>query len=398
VRPKLHTPIFWYACGVHFTGAMGLAMFILFPLYVRALAGSEWTIGLITGVGYVAAVLARLPLEPLLDRLGRRGVLVGAGALHVAGCLLFLTTASLGVWLVVVTVIHGIAAGVLFAAYFIYAADIVPAERRAEGTAVFGLAGLLANGLAPALGERVIRRGGFGAFFLVAAGWAAVSFVMSFRLVEAGRLAGTAARLQRSIVRVVRDHGLGPIMLTTLTFGVGVTSVFTFLAPFAATLDLGSVGGFFACYAGAAALVRTVGGRLPDAIGLRRVLLPALALLGTGLFGLIGAGRHPAVLPAAGAACGAAHGYIFPILNALAVARAPREAWGAVVSLYTAMFDLGSVIGAPVLGAIALALGYQAMYLAAAAIGIAGFLIMAFGDGGRERAVQADRLEEQRAR
>jgi hypothetical protein len=50
-----------------------------------------------------------------------------------------------------------------------------------------------------------------------------------------------------------------------------------------------------------------------------------------------------------------------------------------------------------VLGAIALALGYQAMYLAAAAIGTVGFLIMAFGDGGRERVIGTDRLEEQRA-
>jgi hypothetical protein len=37
------------------------------------------------------------------------------------------------------------------------------------------------------------------------------------------------------------------------------------------------------------------------------------------------------------------------------------------------------------------------MYLAAAAIGTVGFLIMAFGDGERERVIQTDRLEEQRA-
>ncbi len=398
MRPTLHTSVFWYACAVHFTGAMGLAMFILFPLYVRALAGTEWTIGVVTGVGYAAAVLARLPIGGMLDQLGRRRVLIAAGALHVAGCLLFLTTVSLGVWLTVVTAIHGIAAGVLFAAYFTYAADIVPEARRAEGIAVFGLAGLVANGLAPALGEWVIPRGGFAGFFAVAGGWAAVSLLLSLRLVEPDRPVEGPADGSGSVLRVLRDRGLRPIMLTTLAFGVGVTSVFTFLAPFAVAHDLGSVGGFFACYAGAAALVRTVGGRIPDVVGLRRVLLPALALLGLGILGLVAASRYPALLPAFGAACGAAHGYVFPILNALAVARAPREAWGTVVSLYTAMFDLGGVVGGPVLGAIALALGYQAMYLAAAASGIVGFLIMAFGDGEMERVVPMDRIGGQRAR
>lgn len=393
MQPKLHTPMFWHACAVHFTGAMGLAMFILFPLYVRALEGSEWTIGLVTGVGHGAAVLARLPLGRALDRLGRRRVLIGAGALHVAACLLFLTTVSLGLWVVIVTAIHGIAAGALFAAYFTYAADLVPASRRAEGIALFGMSGLLANGVAPAVGEFVIPMWGFSGFFAVAAAWAAVSLVLSLGLKEAGRPEEGAGGVRGSVLRMVRDRGLGPILLTTLTFGVAVTSVFTFLAPFAAAHGLGSVASFFACYAAAAALVRIVGGRVPDAIGLRRVLLPALALLGVAILGLVDAGRHPAILPLLGAACGAAHGYIFPILNALAVARTPRGAWGEVVSLYTAMFDLGAVVGGPMLGGIAVALGYQAMYLAAAASAAIGFLIMGLSDGASDMLIRAEALE-----
>jgi MFS family permease len=186
-------------------------------------------------------------------------------------------------------------------------------------------------------------------------------------------------------------------MVATLTFGISITSVFTFLAPFAAAHEIGGVGSFFACYAAAAALVRIIGGRLPDAIGLRRVLLPALALLAVGILGLVGAGRHSGLLPPLGAACGAAHGYVFPILNALAVSRAPRGAWGAVVSLYTAMFDFGGVVGGPILGAIALALGYPAMYLAAAVSAGIGLLVMAIGDRAPERLIRIKPLEQREA-
>ena len=34
-RDPLYTRAFWHACATHFSGAMGLSMFILFPLYVR---------------------------------------------------------------------------------------------------------------------------------------------------------------------------------------------------------------------------------------------------------------------------------------------------------------------------------------------------------------------------
>ena len=40
-REPLYTAGFWHLCGIHFTGAMAAAFYILFPLYVRFLGGSE---------------------------------------------------------------------------------------------------------------------------------------------------------------------------------------------------------------------------------------------------------------------------------------------------------------------------------------------------------------------
>ncbi|MFN8544800.1 MAG: MFS transporter [Candidatus Binatia bacterium] len=119
---------------LHFTGAMSLSMFILFPLYVRALGGTESTIGLVLGVGTAASVAARPIVGTLLDRVGRRRVLLWGNALNAVSFLPFLWLSGLGAPLYVWTIAHDVLWGLLFAGYFTYAADLVPAARRAEAS------------------------------------------------------------------------------------------------------------------------------------------------------------------------------------------------------------------------------------------------------------------------
>jgi predicted MFS family arabinose efflux permease len=231
---------------------------------------------------------------------------------------------------------------------------------------MFGLAGMLPNGLGPLLGERLIAGHGFGAFFACAAAWGLVSLALSLGLTEVAGLAATGSGrgdLAGRFWKLLGGTLLGPVMLTTFFFGIGLAALFTFLAPFARDTGLGEVGGFFLSYALAAAMTRILGGRLPDVVGLRPVLLPALVLLAAGL-------------AAVSFVRSGAHGYIFPILNAVAVNRAPLGERGTVVSMYTAMVDLGTTLGGPLLGGIARLLGYPCMYLTAAVVVAAGVAVM----------------------
>src|SRR5262249_16733136 len=87
----------------------------------------------------------------------------------------------------------------------------------------------------------------------------------------------------------------------------------------------------------------------------------------------------PGMLVAAGIACGAGHGSLFPVLNGLAVARTPARLHGVVVSLYTAALDAGAVLGTPLCGAIARAAGYRLMFALMAAASAAGLAAPARG-------------------
>ncbi|HJQ84243.1 MAG TPA: MFS transporter [Candidatus Binatia bacterium] len=373
----LYTRRFWIACAIHFTGAMSFGMFLLFPLFVRALGGDELTIGLVLGAGLAVSVACRPAVGALLDRIGRRRVLFWSGVANTMSLPLFLLLDGIGPALYALAAFHLVVGGALFASYFTYVADLVPAARRVEGIAIFGIAGMAPNGIGPALGEIVIAQRGYAGLFWVATAFAALSTVLTTRAVERGPLpyhqSGTGAR--RDMLRLVLRGGLLPILVATLLFGAGINAAFYFVAPFTRDLGIERAAPFFAAYASATIFLRAFGRRLPDRVGAHPIAMPAFAVFACGL-ALLGLLPLPGVLVAAGIACGSGHGSLFPVLNGLAVTRTPPRFHGTVVSLYTAALDAGAVVGTPLCGAIAHVAGYRTMFLVMAGASLAGLALM----------------------
>ena len=358
----LFTRRFWLACTMHFCGAMAMSLYILFPLFIRRLGGSEFTIGLYAGMTGAAAVAARLPVGRWLDTLGRHRVLTLAGLLHVGAWVGFLFVNSLGARSVALVLVYGIASGSLFASYFTYASDITPISRRSQGIALFAIWGMLPNGLGPLLGERLIARAGFQIYFCVAAAFAVASLGVSQLLPETARARGAAPVVQEvQTASGGRNRALFFVLAVTFVFGAAVNGVFTFLAPFAQNRGGGAVGGFFMSYSLAAVAVRVLTGRLPDRLGAIRVLVPALIMYSLGVLLIPQVTGLPSLI-AVGALCGAGHGYAFPIFNVLALEQVSVTQSGRAISWLTAMFDLGNTLGNPLLGAIAELLGFRVMF------------------------------------
>jgi len=372
--PLLYTGGFWLACLVHLTGAMSLSLYILLPLFLRELGAGDGEIGLALGIGAGASVAARPSVGRLLDRVGRRPVLLGAGVLNVLSWLPFLAVERFGPWVVLWMVIHSVAWGALFAAFFTLAADLAPPSRRAEGLAVFGLFGIAANGLAPVVGEAIAARLGFGAFFWTAVGFGAASTALTalLRLPAAEPVGGAAG----GMLAAAHAPGLPRVLAATLLLGVAINAAWFFVAPFTRDLGLERAGPFFAAYSVASVAIRLFGRRALDVLGPHRVSTPAFLAYAAGLTGLVLL-PAPGVLLACGIACGIGHGTLFPVLSALAVSRAPAGRQGAAVSLQTAAFDLGAVLGTPLCGLAAEAFGWRAMFAATSAACLAGMALVA---------------------
>jgi MFS family permease len=379
-REPLLTRPFLLAAAAHFLHALSFHLYLHLPGFLRQLGATEIGIGLIFGVTAVTAIALRPVLGRAMDTRGRRVVIVSGGALSAMTCALYATVDGLGPWIVVIRTAHGLSEAMLFASLFAFASDVVPASRRIEGIALFGVSGMLPMGIGGLLGDAILARGSYRELFLVSAACSAVALLLSLPLVEPVR--DPEAAPPRGLVAAIVQPDLLPLWFMGTVFATALAAHFTFFKTFVLTTGVGSVGLFFTAYSLAAIALRLLLGSFPDKVGPKRALYPALASLTAGL-ALVPAATSPLGIAVAGVLCGLGHGFVFPILLGMVVSRARASERGAALSIFTALFDAGTLVGAPLLGAVIRASGYVAMFRGAAALVVVGSIVFALWDRAR---------------
>ena len=359
----LLTPAFNVAFVANLLHGLSFFLFIHLPSYLSDLGATETELGAIIGVTAIAAISVRPLLGRVMDTKGRRPVMLAGGALNAVVALLYLTVSALGPWLIIVRIIHGFAMGTVFTSLFTYGADVIPVRRRTEGLALFGVSGLLPIALGGLIGDIVLAESDFTALFVASSVFAALGFIATIRLSEHADLLVPGQR-HGGFMKAIWQPALLPIWAVTAAFAIALTGYFTFLRTFVDETGIGSVGLFFACYAGTAIALRIGAAWLPDRVGRKRVLYPAFGALVAG-FIVLAQADAAADIALAGVLCGGGHGYAFPILMGFTVDRAGVAARGSAIAFYTALFDVGTLIGGPLLGAIIERSGYPTMYFSA---------------------------------
>lgn len=357
---------------------MAFTMFLHFPGFLKGLGAGEVEIGLIVGLTAVASIAVRPSVGRAMDQRGRRPVILFGNVVNVAVLALYLTVGELGFWLYAVRITHGFAVALLFTALFTYGADQVPATRRTEGIALFGISGILPIALGGVLGDIILARWDFGIFFLFVLGFGILALVLSLPLPESHNPSAGGDRPQRFLASV-RQKNLVPLWWVTLVFSLALTAYFTFLKTFVIDTGIGSVGLFFSAYAATAIGLRLFAAWLPDRVGPKRVLYPALGSMVLGFIVLASATGSGAIA-VAGVLCGAGHGYAFPIVMGMVVSRAAEADRGSAMAIFTGLFDVGALLGGPAFGAIIRFGSYSSMFLAAGGWMLAGGLIYAYLD------------------
>ena len=134
----------------------------LFPLFITAHGGDQVDIGIIMGAFALSAVLCRLWISDMIDRIGRKKS-YAAGSLIMtvmpAAYLFFRGPLdSFYLPLILVRVVHGVGFAICITAAFTYIADIIPKERLNGGLGMFGISGLVGTAIGPVMAEIVIDR------------------------------------------------------------------------------------------------------------------------------------------------------------------------------------------------------------------------------------------------
>ncbi|OLD76304.1 MAG: hypothetical protein AUG87_09550, partial [Candidatus Rokubacteria bacterium 13_1_20CM_4_70_14] len=317
MSPILADNIFLRATATNFFFFLSMNGFILLPLHITSLGGTEVEVGVIMGLYNAIGIVCQPLVGPWVDALGRRPFMLLGVGLALVAALLAAAVPEIGV-LALVRVLQGLAFSCFFVANYSYVIDLVPTAQRGWALGIYGVAGLRER---EREGSPPVR--GFP--------W------------EPGGLA-EAAQLS---------------MAVTLFFGLGAGTIFVFLPTFAEHLGVQTLALFYTAYSLSAIAVRVFGGRLSDVHGRRAVIMPSMfaqagatALLATVAFLVSRTSATPVVpvLFLTGLLAGGAHGFLYPGLAALVTDHTPETRRGVVVGIFSAVFLAGQTTGAFVFG------------------------------------------------
>jgi MFS family permease len=338
--------------------AVGATLAVL-PHYVKDhLHGSDLEVGIVSGAFALTGIVCRPIAGNLADTRGRKPtVIVGTLLAAVAGFLYFVPAGIPG--LIIARFFLGAGEGTVFTAGSAWNVDMAPEEHRGRMIGLYGLAIWTGLTLGPPIGVLLQNAGGFDLVWAFAAGAPLLGAVIASRLPEQYEPSEESSRGP-----FISREALGPGVTFALSvFGFAAVSAFIVLS-----LDQRGIGhgpAVFSVFAATVVATRLLAGGLPDRVGPARCAVGA-ALVETAGLVLVGAAQDLAVVIVGAMAMGAAFSLLFPSLSLVAINRVGPERRGKAMGTFTAAFDLGMLVGSPLVGAAAAIAGYSAAFYTAA--------------------------------
>lgn len=342
-------------------------LFVHLPGLLQELGAGEAQIGRIMAAQSAGAILTWPLLGRAMDVRGRRVVILAGVGLFIAVAALYPLVRSLGAHVYALRVLDGAAVIMWYTALFTYAADLVPPQRRTEGLALFGVSGLIPLGLGAQAGDVILASATYRELFIVSVALAVAGFILCLPLRDLPHAADEDRVPPRDLLVTAGERNLLPVWVAALAFFAGIAALFAFMKTFVSATAAGTVGGFFGPYAAVAVALRIFTGWLPDRVGPRRLLGVAMSCFAAGLV-VLSAADGPLAVLVAGLLCGAGHAYTFPVLFSLVIERARPQERGSAAAFFTMLDWLALLAAGPLAGSMIERTGYDATFLALAAL------------------------------
>ncbi|HET7121827.1 MAG TPA: MFS transporter [Solirubrobacterales bacterium] len=349
---------------VTFLGLIGVGSVLpVLPRYVHGpLDSTDLAVGVVVGSYAITGLLLRPVAGRLADTRGRKPtVLLGALLVSLSG-LLYLPHLGLG-GLIAARLVLGVGEGALYTAGSAWIVDMAPPARRGRILGLYGLAVWGGLSVGPLLGELLLNAASYEAVWVFAAVLPLLGAAVATRVPDDFQPLPHAQPHPLIAPEAVRPG------LSVALASVGYATLAAFIVLLLESRGVGHGATVFGAFAAMIVLARLVAGDLPDRYGAAPVAVGATLVEATGLV-LIGLSHSLPFALVGGMAMGAGFSLLNPSLMLIAVGRVSEAARGAAMGTYTAFFDAGVGLGAPLAGVAAALTDYEGAFLLAAAIAV----------------------------
>ena len=331
-------PLACLALGTFAVGTEGFMIAAILPSIATSLSVSLQMVGQLVTVFTLVFALSSPILTALTGRVPRRRLLLISIGVFALGNIA--AASASGYWsLLLARAILALAAGVYGPNANALAGALVPKDHRGRALAIVNGGFSLAVALGVPLGAFVGSTWGWRASFLGVAILASLAFLGLIAGVSKDAGAGQSAATLAERIAVVTQPAALPALFVTTLWAVGGYAVYTYIAPFLATvvgLEGGPIGYVLFCWGAFAFIGLFLGGTINDKIGARRAISIALPVMAIALASL-----------SLSAAYAAPSGALLPVLAAVAVWG--MTGWGFFPAQQARLIGIAGLKNAPII-------------------------------------------------
>ncbi|MEG0019601.1 MAG: MFS transporter [Oscillospiraceae bacterium] len=302
--------------------------------------------------------LTRIVWGRLSDKIGRiyviyMGLLLAAMA---SAILLFKDSMA---FLLLSRMVFGAGFSAVITAGATLSTEVVCHKDTSKAIAIYGLGGVLTQGIAPPL-ALFLYKYGIKSVVYVALALLAVSFIMS-KSIKCVFTRGKLPQNKIFILAAVPESAVAGI----ITFATA--SVFSFVPLLTTQVGIGNVSGFFIANSIGLLFSRLIFAKISAAIPRNKLFFYGLALFVLGFVG-ISVAKSSVMLTVAGLFYGYGLGSIHPILNTGAVNRADKSDRAGAMAMFYIFQDFGVAFGSIVCGVLAESFQLKTIFMVCAAV------------------------------
>ncbi len=373
--------------GVTFCGLLAVgAVLPVLPRYVHGpLDSGNVAVGVVIGSYAITGLLLRPVAGRLADHRGRKPtVVIGSTLVAVGGFMYLLPLGIPG--LIAARLVLGAGEGAVFTAGSAWIVDLAPLERRGRVIGLYGLSVWAGLSVGPLLGELVQQHSGYTPVWVLAGFLPLLGAFIATRVPDPFQ---PSPRIAEEDHPLIAKEAVRPG--TALALGaIGYGTIAAFVVLLLEARGIGHGATAFGAFATMVVLTRLVGGDLPDRIGPTRVAIAAACVEAAGL-ATLGVAQSLPVALAGALAMGAAFSLLYPALSLIVVGSVSDRRRGAALGTFTAFFDAGVGLGAPLAGVAAALTSYEGAFFLSAAIALSAAAVIALTIAPRARTLLATR-------
>ena len=342
-------------------------------IYAKQITSTDAYAGVMTGAFTLAALFIRIVAGKMLDKIGRRKVLMFGVGITVLSTVAYLLTNNIYI-IIFLRVMQGVGFGISSTAIATIVTDVTPESRMLEGIGYSGVGITITTAIGPSIALALVGENydKFNVLFIVTAAVALFTILLSFKLsykeVVSKKEEGTCDGEGISISKIIIPS------IVLFIAAVAESTILAFAALYGIELGFSNIGLFFTINAMGILASRLFINQIVNKLGTNVVVSSGVLIFAASIFG-IAVTKTYIMLIIMGFLCGVMVGSLLPIVNLLILDSASKSSRGMANAIYYALIDGGYGIGSIMWGQVVVACGYRLIYAYSSISLVVAFLI-----------------------